>query len=69
MRVKHELSRGVVCEKCEKEVKDGKYKRINALVRKENDTTGMFKTIDRFNLCDKCYEKFVEEIEVWLNSY
>lgn len=58
MRKKHELEHGVICEHCLHIIKNKNYKRINTLIAIKSDTTGRFKTIDRVNLCDQCYETY-----------
>ena len=62
MRVSHELSKGVVCEKCKSIVFKGDYKRINTLVPVLEDHTGRYKTIYRLNLCNRCYIDYKELI-------
>lgn len=65
MREKHELDRGVICEKCLKVASKKDYIRINFNKPIIGDSTGTTKVISRMNLCNECYE----ELKVLLESF
>lgn len=58
MRNKHELSRGVVCERCLCTVLKVEYRRVTTVSPIVDDNTGKCKTINRLNLCGKCYAEY-----------
>lgn len=60
MRNRHELEHGVLCESCGKHCIKGEYTSIRHITPIIEDTTGRYKTIDRFNFCNKCYNKYMK---------
>lgn len=63
MRERHELERGIICEKCLNFASKKEYTRINFIKPIAEDSTGMTKVVSRMNLCNDCYEEFKEVIE------
>ena len=54
MREKHELERGVICEKCLKvSSKEEGYTRINFPKPIKEDSTGRTRVVSRMNLCNE----------------
>ena len=68
MRPKHELERGIICEKCLKHSYKGHYKRIKTETAKIESTTGEYYIIHRLNLCNKCFEEYTNLINEFLDS-
>ena len=63
MRTRHELDKGVICEKCLHIVKNKEYKRITTNQPILSDTTGRFKVVYRINLCNNCYDKYAKLVD------
>lgn len=62
MRKRHELEKGIVCERCKQKANKPDYISIASREPLLNDTTGKLKTIDRMNLCKSCYKIYVDMI-------
>lgn len=60
MREKHELPKGVLCEHCGTHCDKEEYKSIVHLEPVVESTTGSRRTINRFNLCNDCYNKYMK---------
>ena len=58
MRARHELTKGVICERCRRVVTKAQYKRIIVIVPVVENTTGTTKTYNRTNLCNDCYKEY-----------
>ena len=67
-RPRHELERGVVCNKCKRRVKksDG-FKRITTFEPIVADTTGKYITTGKLLLCNDCFELYKSIIASWVN--
>ena len=63
MRTRHELDKGVICEKCLHIVTKKNYKRITTNQPILSDTTGRFKVVYRINLCNNCYDKYAKLVD------
>lgn len=64
MRQKHELEKGVICEKCLGTFsKERGYTRVKFEKPVPESSTGVSKSISRMNLCNNCYEEFKKVIE------
>ena len=68
MRERHELEHGVVCECCLRHVYKGNYTRIAYLKNDVLDSTGIFKTIGRMNLCNNCFEEYTKFLECFMGK-
>lgn len=69
MREKHELERGVICEKCLKvSSKEEGYTRINFLKPIKEDSTGRTRVVSRMNLCNECYEQLKQILETFIGK-
>lgn len=66
MRKKHELDRGIVCERCRCIATKMQYKRITVTVPVIEDTTGRTRNLNRVNLCNKCYKEYENPMKNFL---
>jgi len=58
MRERHELERGVICERCLDTAYKKQYTRIQYTKPVIDSSTGESKNINRINLCNKCFEEY-----------
>lgn len=65
MREKHEIEKGIICERCLTIAKKGHYTCIRYMRPILEDTTGANKTFSRMNLCDECFEEYKKIIEMF----
>ena len=65
MREKHELEKGIVCEKCLDVVTNKQYTRIQYSKPIVSDTTGRNIIVSRMNLCNKCFDEYKSMIETF----
>ena len=65
MREKHELERGIICEKCLKIASKKDYIRSSFNKPIIGDSTGATKVISRMNLCSECYEELKGLLETF----
>lgn len=68
MREKHELERGIICEKCLKTSFKKEYTRISFTKPIPEDTTGRTRVVSRMNLCNKCYEELKLILETFVGK-
>lgn len=68
MRRGHELEKGIICERCKRIFYKGNYISIKYLEPILEDNTGRYKTINRHNLCKKCYSEYEYIIHEFIKS-
>lgn len=68
MREKHEIEKGIICERCLAIVQKGHYTSIRYVRPVLDDTTGVNRTISRMNLCNECFEKYKKYVEAFTGN-
>lgn len=68
MREKHEIEKGIICERCLAIVQKGYYTSIRYVRPVVEDTTGVNRTISRMNLCNECFEEYKKIIEAFTGN-
>ena len=68
MRQRHEIVKGIICERCHTITPPKKYFRIIVAQPIISDTQGKVKYIERTNLCENCYNEYISNFNHWKNN-